>query len=101
MEKQIYNIEKREWIDEFGKAEFRFYAIYFYKKYWFWPWLVKRYITHVECGWGDCSNVVTQFKKLEKAQDFIANILCPKNPYDKTVTTKVEAIKCGEISLIK
>lgn len=55
-----------------------------------------KYITHQDCGWGDCYDSITNFGTKKEATIFIKEILCPGKTYDGWETNTVDEITCSD-----
>ena len=89
-----YQIIKEEYHNEFGVAdEPNFYVkeripFLIYWKRWV-------YIKHTTCGWGDCYKERTSFSTVEKARNFIKDVLCTNLLRETYTSNVVEECDCN------
>lgn len=88
-----YNIVKHSYFDEYGKEHDIKYQIRTRKKFFIWSYW--EYVTHRECGMGDCYNTRTSWGTREKAELFIKETLCPNKIYDSHSTISVLDVNCS------
>ena len=72
-----YRIIEGIYKDEYGKEQRKVYYIQKRKSFLGIKWW--RYQKHLECGWGDCYDVNTEFKTYEDANKFIQTHLCGRD----------------------
>jgi hypothetical protein len=94
MSKQLnnYRILKDSYVDPYGRESNPYYWIQQKKSflgisYW-------KAIKHMDCGWGDCYMVKTQFKTYENAAEHIQYVLCKGLKADKHKSVVVDYITC-------
>jgi len=87
-----FRIKHYEYFNESGKLQHEYYYIQEWKKFLWWSYW--KDIKHTECGMGDCYKTRTTFATLEKAQQFIKDVLCPELPREKSRETEVALISC-------
>ena len=90
--KANFRIKHYEYFNKNGKVATEYYYIQEFKKCLWWSYW--KDIKHEEYDWGDCYRTRTTFKTLEKAQQFIREVLCPELPRDRSREKIVETITC-------
>lgn len=89
-----YRIIEGIYRDEYGNESHKVYYIKIKKKflgisYW-------KYQTHLECGYGDCYDVNTEFKSHSDAYDFIQKNLCGKDFKDGWKYKVINEFDCNK-----
>jgi len=87
-----FRVKHYEYFNEEGKLQHEYYYIQEWKRFLWWSYW--KNIKHTECGMGDCYKTRTTFATLEKAQQFIREVLCPELPRDNRRESVVEIITC-------
>lgn len=93
MKNRVYHIEKNVYYNSFGiPSEPTFYIkyeddyFYFFKQW--------KYAMYYDGGYGLSSWNRYAFTSVEKAQQFIDDVLCKQLPRQKTITEVVDTVQC-------
>jgi hypothetical protein len=93
-----YQIIREEYHNEYGEGKGATFYVKELKPFLFF-WKRWVYIKHTTCGWGDCYKEKTSFSTVEKARNFIKNVLCTNLKREQRTTSVVEEGDC--ISILK
>jgi len=87
-----YKVFKYQYFNERGKSINKYFYIKYKTKFLWWTYW--KTLKHTECGMGDCYKTRTTFKTVNKATEFIQNVLCKGNLIEKSKETEIKIVNC-------
>lgn len=90
-----YYIERNQYFTERGESLKPYYYIYYIKKF---LGLIpyKKYSTERWCGVNGCVDSPLSFKTIEKAEEFIANVLCKGIKTEHIEKSTIKELTCKQ-----